>query len=330
MANKPNRVRATFNLTDNSLDYVNNNPGANFNVVIPSAYIQDEYAITDKLKVTAGVRADWNIMDTPTQATAFTNLVTTDGGKPYNTITNNYGKSLLVAPRTGFIYETKYVTARGGIGYFQGRMPFAWFAYPFIHNGSVVGNIDVRPTTVVPLIVDPLRQKTLSATTNYEMNVIGDKYVQPQMRRSNLALDIKLPAQTLLVLDWTYTKTLNDIVFTNIGLPAPAGNLGGADTRPIYTATRLPTTATNPYTSVFALNNTKLGYRYNVTANLSKKWNVFDAMVAYSYGESKDLANGQRNSFQSHVEYNQLVKANQYDLTWSNYDIRHRIVSSIS
>jgi len=237
LANKPNRVRATFNLTDNSLDYVNNNPGANFNVVIPSAYIQDEYAITDKLKVTAGVRADWNIMDTPTQAMAFTNLVTTDGGKPYNTITNNYGKSLLVAPRTGFIYETKYVTARGGIGYFQGRMPFAWFAYPFIHNGSVVGNIDVRPTTVVPLIVDPLRQKTLSATTTYEMNVIGDKYVQPQMRRSNLALDIKLPAQTLLVLDWTYTKTLNDIVFTNIGLPAPAGNLGGADTRPIYTAT---------------------------------------------------------------------------------------------
>ena len=142
--------------------------------------------------------------------------------------------------------------------------------------------------------------------------------------------DIKLPAQTLLVLDWTYTKTLNDIVFTNIGLPAPAGNLGGADTRPIYTATRLPTVANNPYTSVFALNNTKLGYRYNVTANLSKKWNVFDAMVAYSYGESKDLANGQRNSFQSHVEYNQLVKANQYDLTWSNYDIRHRIVSSIS
>ena len=330
LANKPNRVRATFNLTDNSLDYVTNNPGANFNVTIPSAYIQDEYAITDKLKVTAGVRADWNIMDTPTQATAFTNLVTTDGLKPYSTLTNNYGRSLLLAPRMGFNWDTKYVTVRGGTGYFQGRMPFAWFAYPFIQNGSVVGNIDVRPTTTVPLIVDPLRQKTLSATTNYEMNVIGDKYVQPQMQRSNLALDIKLPAQTLLVLDWTYTKTLNDIVFTNIGLPAPAGNLGGADTRPIYTATRLPTTATNPYTSVFALNNTKLGYRYNVTANLSKKWNVFDAMVAYSYGESKDLANGQRNSFQSHVEYNQLVKANQYDLTWSNYDIRHRIVSSIN
>ena len=186
----------------------------------------------------------------------------------------------------------------------------------------------LRPTTTVPLIVDPLRQRTLSATTNYEMNVIGNKYVQPQIRRSNLAFDIKLPADALLVLDWTYTKVLNDIVFTNIGLPAPAGNLAGGDRRPIYTSTRLTTTTTNPYTSVFALNNTNLGYRYNVTANLSKKWDHFDAMVAYSYGHAKDLANGQRNSFQSHVEYNQLVKGNVYNLTYSNYDVRHRFVGT--
>lgn len=330
LANRPNRIRATFDLTNNSLDYVTKNPGANFNIAVPSVYLQDEMALTDKLKVTAGIRADWNIMDTPVQANEFTNLTLTDGSKPYSTITNNYGTSLLVAPRTGFIYETKHVTARGGIGFFQGRMPFAWYAYPFIHNGLVVGNIDVRPTTTVPLIVDPLRQKTLSSTTTYEMNVIENNYVQPQMRRSNLALDIKLPSKTLLVLDWTYTKTLNDIVFTNIGLPAPAGNLGGADTRPIYTSTRLSTTVNNPYTSVFALNNTTLGYRYNVTANLSKKWNNFDAMTAYSYGQSKDLANGQRNSFQSHVEYNQLVKGNQYDLTWSNFDVRHRVVTNAS
>jgi hypothetical protein len=327
-ANRPNRIRATFDLTDNSLDYVLNNPGANFNIAVPSVYIQDEVAITDALKVSAGVRADWNIMDTPTQAEAFTNLTLTNGAKPYSTVTNDYGRSLLIGPRFGFSWQKDRVTYRGGIGYFQGRMPFAWYAYPFIHNGLVVGNIDTRPTTTVPLIVDPLRQSTLSSTTTYEMNVIGNNYVQPQMRRMNLAADIKLPYDALLVMDWTYTKTLNDIVFTNIGLPAPAGNLAGGDRRPVYTTTRLNTTTSNPYTSVFALNNTNLGHRYNITANLSKKWNYFDAMVAYSYGEAKDLANGQRNSFQSHVEYNQLVKGNQYDLTWSNFDIRHRFVGT--
>lgn len=328
LTNRPNRIRSTFNLNNNNLDYVSNTPGANFNIMVPSVYLQNEMTVLDGLKVTAGVRADWNIMDTPIQAPDFTNLTLTDGSKPYSTITNSYGTSVLIGPRAGFNWETEYVTVRGGLGHFQGRMPFAWYAYPFIHNGLVVGNIDVRPTNTVPLIVDPLQQNTLSNITTYEMNVIGNKYVQPQMRRSNLAADIKLPAGALLVLDWTHTKTLNDIVFTNIGLPAPGGNLGGADNRPVYTSTRLPTIATNPYTSVFALNNTKLGYRYNFTANVSKKWKKLDGMVAYSYGEAKDLANGQRNSFQSHVEYNQLVKGNQYDLTWSNYDIRHRIVTN--
>ncbi len=329
-ANRPNRIRATFDLTDNSLDYVLNNPGANFNITVPSVYIQDEVAVTDNFKVTAGFRADWNMMDTPVQADAFTNITLMNGTKPYSTITNDYGRSLLIGPRFGFNWQTDRVTYRGGVGYFQGRMPFAWYAYPFIHNGLVVGNIDARPTNVVPLIVDPLRQSSLSSTTTYEMNVIGNKYVQPQMRRMNLATDIKLPFDALLVLDWTFTKTLNDIVFTNIGLPAPAGNLAGGDRRPVYTSTRLTTTTTNPYTSVFALNNTDKGYRYNVTANLSKKWDHLDVMAAYSYGEAKDLANGQRNSFQSHVEYNQLVTANQYDLTWSNFDIRHRFVANAS
>jgi hypothetical protein len=55
-----------------------------------------------------------------------------------------------------------------------------------------------------------------------------------------------------------------------------------------------------------------------------------DIMTAYSYGQSKDVANGQRNSFQSNVEYNQLVKANVYPLTWSNFDVRHRIVSNMT
>jgi len=329
-ANRPNRIRSTFDLTDNSLDYVLNNPGANFNIAVPSVYLQDEITLTDRLKVSLGIRADWNIIDTPTQATEFTNLTLTDGTQPYTKFTNNYGTSLMIAPRAGFIWETNKVTVRGGAGLFQGRMPFAWFAYPFIHNGLVVGNVDARPTTTVPLIVDPLRQRSVSSTTNYEMNIITDKYVQPQMVRGNLALDIKLPGDALLVLDGTYTKTLNDILFTNVGLPGAAGNLGGADTRPVYTSTRLSTTAINPYTSVFALQNTNLGYRYNLTANLSKKWNRLDMMTAYSYGQAKDLANGQRNSFQSHVEYNQLVKANEYELTWSNYDVRHRIVSNAS
>jgi hypothetical protein len=153
------------------------------------------------------------------------------------------------------------------------------------------------------------------------------------MWRSQLATDIKLPTKGTLTLDGTYTQVLKDILFTNIGLPAPAGNLGGADTRPIFSATRVavPAGQTNPFSSVFLLSNTNKGYRYSLTADLRQPiGRALELGGSYTYGQAKDVANGQRNSPQSNVEYNQMVAANVYPLTYSNYDVRHRVVATAS
>ena len=333
--NQPNRIRATYSTINNTMSSVLNTAGADFKVFAPSAYLQDEIALTEALKVSLGVRVDATNVDDVQQSTTFTNLTLTDNTKPYQRYTNDYKRSLLIAPRVGFIFDKQQVVVHGGIGMFQGRMPFAWFAYPFIQNGTTFANVDYRPTynttlTSIPMLVGPEKQPSINSTANYEINLINNQYVQPQMARGNFAVDIKLPLRTLLVLDGTYTKTIKDVIFTNEGLPTSAGTLGGVDTRPIYTATRLPAT-NNPYSAVYVLSNTDKGYRYNLTANLSTKFtDKIDMMTAYSYGQSKDVANGQRNSFQSNVEYNQLVKANVYPLTWSNFDVRHRIVSNMT
>jgi hypothetical protein len=52
-------------------------------------------------------------------------------------------------------------------------------------------------------------------------------------------------------------------------------------------------------------------------------------MAAYTYGQSKDILNGIRNSPESGWQTNQALNPNNPGLTYSNFDIRHRIVGTI-
>jgi len=67
-------------------------------------------------------------------------------------------------------------------------------------------------------------------------------------------------------------------------------------------------------------NNLKLGDNHSLNINWS---------AAYTYGVSKDLSNGIRNSFQSNFEVNPAIVANNPQLAYSNFDLRHRIVATL-
>jgi outer membrane receptor protein involved in Fe transport len=57
--NNPSRVRANFNYTNNTRDYILANPSAKFKVNLLSLYVQDEIQVTDNFKLTAGIRFDY-------------------------------------------------------------------------------------------------------------------------------------------------------------------------------------------------------------------------------------------------------------------------------
>jgi hypothetical protein len=78
------------------------------------------------------------------------------------------------------------------------------------------------------------------------------------------------------------------------------------------------------------ITNTNQGARYQLTAQISKSYPFgLSFMAAYTYGQSKDILNGIRNSPESGWQLNQALNPNQPGLTYSNFDIRHRIVSTI-
>ncbi len=347
--NDPARIRAIYNLTDDTRATNYNNPVAAFNVYMLSAYAQDEISLRDNLKVTGGLRIDYT--DVPA-APATSSLVTTAN------IDNNYGNTYThnqlpslggkilgqpqFSPRLGFnwdVLSNKKLIVRGGSGVFTGRIPFAWLGYAYYNNGVNYGAFDYKPGTPVKINIptDPssfqsFNTNVLSQPNRTELDIIDKNFKLPQIWRNNIAFDIMLPGDYKLTLEGMYTQTISDVMFKQINLkdsvtynPNDVNHL-----QPIYikggnTGQRVD----NNFSSVYMMTNTNQGYRYSLTAQISKQYKFgLNVSAAYNYGKSYDMSNGIRNSYESNWQLNQALSPNNPALAYSNFDIRHRIVAT--
>lgn len=331
--NEPSRVRGTYNLTDDSYSNNYDNPSASFPILLSSFYLQDDYSLSKRLKITGGVRLDGNLF-LKKQETA-EDVRNYEQFAPYTTGVKN---QFIVSPRVGFNWDVlgnNTVKVRGGSGIFSGRVPFAWAAYSYIYNGNQFGNIDLRPSsgTVVPLITSDFQQLGTLQPGRREINLVDNDFKLPRVLRSSLAADLKLPAGFTLTLEGVYTKTIYDVLFKTLNLKDSTTTISGngEDDRPVYLGSGNAQLVNPGYTSVFLLTNTKQGYRYSLSAIVGKKFNNGpEITVAYNYGESKDKSNGVRVSPQANWEWNQTINPNDPKLSYSNFDIRHRFVGSLN
>ncbi len=331
-ADKPSRIRGTYNQRDDSYENNYNNPSASFPVLLSSVYLQDDYAINRRLKISGGVRLDGNIF-LKKQNTTQDLKTNTQFAEHTDGIKNQF----IVSPRLGFNWDVLgdgNMKLRGGTGIFAGRAPFAWTAYSYIYNGNGYGNIDYRPAsgTVVPLITEDFQQLEPLQPGRREINVVDNNFKLPRVSRSSLAVDLKLPAGFGLSLEGTYTKTLYDVLFKTLNLKDSTTTISGngGDDRPVYLGSGNAGLVNPSYTSVFLLTNTKQGFRYSLSATVTKKIEKGpEIMVSYNYGQSKDISNGVRVSPQANWEWNQTINPNNPQLSYSNFDIRHRVVSSL-
>ena len=128
-----------------------------------------------------------------------------------------------------------------------------------------------------------------------------------------------------------YTKSLQDIFFKTINLKDSILTLSGADNRPIYQGNTAQQKVDEQFTNVFAVSNTNRGYRWNASFFVEKSWGeILDWKAAYTYGVSRDLVNGVRVSPQANWEWNQTILPNSPALSYSNFDLRHRLQTSLS
>jgi len=350
LADNPSRMRALYSPTDNSRETQFNNAAnvGTFNIALTSAYIQDEWS-KNKLTLTYGLRLDLPLMSSSPNGAARQKFpadpanygTTFTYNNPSQIGTHSFGQ-VYVSPRIGFNYDVKgdkSLIIRGGSGLFTGRIPFAWIGYTFINNGTDYSALDISPKagTTIPIPTDQTQFAAFAAANGSknrtEIDLMDKKFSFPKMWRSNLAADLQLGDGYKLTLEGIYTKTIKDVAIKQVNLKDSVAyaSYDANHTQPLYLTAAAGTgnRVSNDFSSVYLVSNTDKGYRYQLTAQLSKSYPFgFSYFAAYTYGQSKDILNGVRNAPESSWQLNQALNPNDPALTYSNFDIRHRIVAT--
>jgi len=294
---------------------------AKFGVMQLGGYVGDNWAVMPNLNLTLGLRLDVPIInDTPSANPKVEEIY---GIKTNQTASGN----LLFSPRFGFNWDVnkdKRTQVRGGIGIFSGRTPYVWISNQFSNTGIELTRISGTPSMAFVPDVNNQPVSGFSASLN-EVNLIDKDFTYPQVLRTDLAVDHELPYGIIGTLEFVYSKNLNEILYQNLILVDQ--NKPNPDGRPTYKKTKSP-----QYSDVVYLTNTSKGYQYGLSLQLQKNiaansWVNF----TYAYGQSKDVNSGTSSQAYSNWRYNPIgADPNNPALTWSNYDVRHRLGAAVS
>jgi hypothetical protein len=184
-----------------------------------------------------------------------------------------------------------------------------------------------------------LKDTTKIAPTT-ELNLTGNDFKMPQTFRMNLGLDYKLPEDIILTVDGMYSMNLNEIAYTDLNLGERRDTTQFGTTLPgnrgvfgIYngrnTTARFLDGRKN-FTNVILLNNTDMGYSYNMSVQLQKSWKSgLDLMAAYTHSASYDINSGLSSQAVSQWRFNYIQdNPNTPTLARSYFDIPHRLIAS--
>lgn len=319
-----------------------------------STYLQDEYNPIQNLKITAGVRVDLPmyfdgaIGNPAVESLSFRDGETVDLGSWPDA-------KVLWSPRVGFnwdVLSNKSLIVRGGTGIFTGRIPFVWFTNQPSNSGmiqyrQVINQRDGNPQKAMlsrlPLLNDAsqLLDNASLADIFPQANPAGgsiaaiDKdFKLPQVWRSSLGVDIKLPLEMVLSLEGIYTKDINSIRFDNINLqPAASTYLAGPNALPYWSNSTTATKyITAPYTDVIIMRNTDKGQGYTLSAQLElPRIAGFSGMVAYSKNWGEEVAGKNGSDPLSAWRYRQITRTlNEEEIGLTLNNTPHRIVANLN
>lgn len=305
-----------------------------------SFYIQDQWNISDRLRLTGGLR--FEIPGYPTLKdnynAPFAEL-TFAGGKSYATDQLPNG-TMTISPRIGFNWDilgNQKIVVRGGTGYFVGRLPFVWLV-------SAVGNSNCgqmqyfynKPADATggqpnfdPTVAGQLAQLTLDPTviTAPQSPTIIDKNLKMNaVWKSSLAVDFKLPYDINFSLEGVYSHDYNPAIVTN------ENYIYDKDLTIAPNDTRRMVKKINRNNNAYLITNAPdKGYYYSLTASLSKKFDFgLDLSASYTYSKSKTFSEGQGDQVTS--AYNNrrfsINSMNDMEMGYGTYVAPNRLLIS--
>ncbi|MDF2430455.1 MAG: hypothetical protein JWP44_86 [Mucilaginibacter sp.] len=325
-------------------------PYAKIKAGIYSLYAQDKFNPTDNLKITYGLRADYDAFPTALAQNANVNALTFQQGiqvDPSKLPKNR----IQLSPRLGFNWDVngdQQTQVRGGTGLFAGTVPFVWISNQASNNGLLFGSYSISkgaaantPVQNAQLVFNPNVNANRpapgqgAANTSYELDVTDPNLKYPKIFRSNLAIDQRFPGGVVGTIEASYTKDINAIYHQNLVLSDSYTTFPGVEGQIRYTSKNTTpaasvATAANPaITGLYYMTNTNKGYSYFVTGQLQKNFtNGLYFNAAYTHSGAKDVNDG--GSTASTIWSSRYVAGNPNgdNLSNSSYVQPNRIIAS--
>lgn len=317
---------------------------AKFNSYQLGVYFQDEVTFSDRFKATAGLRFDvpfWENGRTNADFNSRTVGLLTAAGKDLKgaRVGKGISSKLHISPRVGFTWDVngdRSTKVRGGFGIFTSRVPLVWPGGAYNNNGVTSGRIDIRGAGNTPVFNPDVNSQFKdpipgSGATGGAIDLFAADFTLPQVFKTNLAIDQKLPANFSISADFIWNDNINAIKYENINLQGPEFTTTEAGGRPNYGFNRVD----RNYQGIYLASNTREGHSWNFSTTLNKNYysDFIDvrAQASYSYGDSDVINDGtssQNSSQWSRVE--NVNGANNLDLSRSDFAQGHRVLSNAS
>ena len=330
-------------------------PSAKVRFAQIGAYVQDEWTVNDRFKLTAGLRLDnlsFNNKDVMTNNATY-NI--DYGGKHVDT--GKWPKtSIQVSPRLGFswdVFGDKSLKFRGGTGLFSGRIPLVFFTNMPTNAGIVKGRLTRMkdPAILSQMMpgghlvtdrwdildilnsIDPAKYaKTVTpetAPSPSEVAGVDYNFKMPQVWKSSLAVDYTFPFTVSA--EYIYNKTINGVMLTNYNIPEDnAGwvTFNGADNRHIY-----PSDYRYTKTDAYVLTNTNKGWGSiaSISLNAQPLQNL-SITAAYTHTVSKEVTGMPGSNASAAWKYIPSVDGPNYNILHnSSYNsLPDRIMASVA
>ena len=310
-------------------------------------YLQDEVKFND-LKVTLGLRATrMSFNDTALENTNITNLSWLNGEK-YDT-GRMPDTQYLFEPRIGFNLNVKgesKTQIRGGTGIFTGRPPMVYLSNAIGNNGVLTALVDVSDANVAPGILsqqgygftpNPAQfftpKNAFPEAKNLDLAFTDAKFKFPQVWKSTVAIDQKLPYGFIGSIEGIFGKNINEIFYYNANLAAPVGTLNGSisgDNRPLYANNTNGVRINNIAGNAIVLSNSNQGYFYSTSFKLDYTLNKgLWGSISYTRSEAKDLMSPGSTAGTTFNNLRSVNGNNDVQLANSNNYTPHRVVGLV-
>ena len=300
-------------------------------------YGQDEYQATSKLKLTLGLRAAViDIEPTSLENPAVTAMTFTNGEK-LNTSTMPTTQ-VLWEPRFGFNYDVfgnKKTQLRGGSGVFTGRPPYVFISNQVGNNGVLTGYIDNdnKGTTKYGFTANPAQYYIPSTPTlpsTFDLAFTDENYKFPQVWKTNLAVDQKLPLGFIGTIEGIYNNNLNAVHYYNANLDAPIGKFSGVDNRDMYARTDAGVRVNDNVSNAIVLTNKDGSYFKSLTLKLEYpyKKGVFGSF-AWTTSNAKDFMSAGSIASGSWTSARSVNGNNDLSLSTSDFVSPNRLVGML-